>query len=274
MSISISPFSRIVLAAAAPAVLMLTLAGCGAGNLAVATSASNSAVSGRAMGGQQPISSASVQVWAAGVTGYGSQATLLATTSTSNTGSFNFPANSYSCPTTPSTTPLYITATGGNPGNSSGNANGKILLVAMLGQCAAAEAAIVNIDEVTTIAAAYAMSGFIKAANFGLSQTTAAGDSIGTSYSATPTFAASNNNIVGLNNAINTAAILANNPTGISPGTTTNGTVDVAKVNTLANILSYCVNSDPTGGSTNCATLFTDVSPTSSTATPNGNQHI
>jgi hypothetical protein len=138
----------------------------------------------------------------------------------------------------------------------------------MLGSCSAAESAVVHINEMTTVAAAYAMSGFIAPANFGLSTTTAAGDSIGSSYSATPTYAANNNNIVGLNNAVNTAAVLVNNATGFSPGATSNGTVDTVKMNTLADILAYCVNSDPTAGSTHCSTLFADVSPASSAATP------
>jgi hypothetical protein len=249
--------------------LVATLIGCGNGNVISVSGQPSVALTGTAFGGQQPVTSASVQVWAAGVTGYGSQATLLATTSTDSSGSFQFAASAYTCPSAPSSTPLYITATGGNPGNSSGNANPKILLVAMLGSCSTAESASVNINEVTTIAAAYAMSGFIAPVNFGLSATTGAGDSIGSPYSASPTYAAKNNNIVGLNNAVANAGVLANFTTGTSPGTTTNGTVDFAKINTLADILAYCVNSDPTGGGTQCSTLFTDVSPATGTAATN-----
>jgi hypothetical protein len=267
-------FSHLSVRQPVHAILLTSLAamlvGCGYGNpFSVSGGQPSAALSGTAFGGQQPVGSASVQVWAAGVSGYGSQATLLATTSSNSTGGFQFASGAYNCPTAPSTTPLYITATGGNPGNSSGNANPDILLVAMLGSCSSAENAMVNLNEVTTVAAAYAMSGFINPAKFGLSATTAAGDSIGTTYSATPTYAANNNNIVGLNNAVANAGVLANITTGTSPGTTTNGTVDVAKINTLANILAYCVNSDPTGGGTQCSTLFSDVSPSTGTAATN-----
>lgn len=247
-----------------------TLVGCGFGSaFSVSGGQPSAAISGTAFGGQQPVGSSSVQVWSAGVSGYGSQANLLATTSSNSTGGFQFASGAYNCPTSPSTTPLYLTATGGNPGNSSGNPNSKILLVAILGSCSSAESATVNLNEVTTVAAAYALSGFINPAKFGMSATTAAGDSIGTTYSATPTYAANNNNIVGLNNAVANAGVLANIATGSSPGTTTNGTVDVAKIYTLANILASCVNSDPTSGDPQCSTLFTDVSPSTGTAATN-----
>jgi hypothetical protein len=248
--------------------LVATLVGCGYGNPFSMSEQPSPAFSGTVMGGSQIITGASIQAWAAGVSGYGSQATFLASTTSLNDGSFSFGTGAYTCPTNTSI-PVYITATGGNPGNSSGNSNPKILLVAMLGSCSAAANAHVHMNEITTVAAAYAMSGFINPANFGLAAKTAAGDSIGTSYSATPTYAANNNNIVGLNNAVANAGVLANTTNGTSPGTTTNGTVDVAKVNTLANILASCVNSDPTGGATQCSTLFTDVSPSTGTAATN-----
>ena len=266
-------FSHISVCQTARAILLASLAatliGCGFGNPASLSDQTSAAFSGTAFGGQQPVSSASVQIWSAGVSGYGSQATLLATTSTNPSGGFQFASGAFTCPTTPSTTPLYLTATGGNPGNSSGNANSNILLVAILGSCSALPGTFINVNEVTTVAAAYAMSGFIAPANFGLSATTAAGDSIGTTYSSSPTYAAKNNNITGLNNAVGNAGVLANITTGTSPGTTTNGTVDSAKINTLADILAYCVNSDPTGGGTQCSTLFTDVSPATGTAATN-----
>ena len=67
-----------------------------------------------------------------------------------------------------------------------------------------------------------------------------------------------------MNNAFLTAKIMADISTGFSPNANYNAyaTPETAKINTLANILAYCVNSDP-ASSAHCQNLGTTVTPTS-----------
>ena len=104
-------------------------------------------------------------------------------------------------------------------------------------------------NEVSTIATAYAMAGF-------------ATDALHISSSGTALA------LTGIFNADANATNLANLSTGAALATTPagNGTVPQATINTLANILASCVNS--TGpGSTACSTLFTDAESGGSTGT-------
>jgi hypothetical protein len=237
--------------------------GCGVGSEFASTSIAGPALSGRVMGGRQPISGSTVDVWQVGNTGYGSAATLLATVTSGSDGSFSFPATgtgSYTCPST-GTNQLYITASGGNPGNSTGNANPAILLTYALGSCATAQAATgLNVNEVSTVASVFALSGFINPATFGSSGTT--GTTVGSTYTQ-DAIGTSSTNTTGLNNAASTVNTLVTpagiTPGGITPGSATTATVDYQKINTLGNILANCVNSDPTNGDTICSSLFTNV---------------
>lgn len=235
--------------------------GCGIGSEFVSTSIAGPALSGRIMGGRQPISGSTLDLWQVGNTGYGSAATLLATVTSGSDGSFYFPATgtgSYTCPST-GPNQLYITASGGNPGNSTGNANPSILLTYALGSCATAQAATgLNVNEVSTVASVFALSGFINPATFGSSGTT--GTAVGSTYTQ-DAIGTSSTNTTGLNNAVTTVGTLVT-PAGITPGSATTATVDYQKINTLGNILANCVNSDPTSGDTKCSTLFTNVSTT------------
>jgi hypothetical protein len=61
-----------------------------------------------------------------------------------------------------------------------------------------------------------------------------------------------------MRNAFATAANLANLSTGAATPTTAGAVLETAKINTIANILSTCINSD---GTTACQTLFADVTP-------------
>jgi hypothetical protein len=255
---------------AATAVVLLS--GCGTATETAIPAAMNGGFHGLLVGGRQPISGSTITVWATGSTGYGSAATSLASTTSNGSGYFSIPAGTYTCPSL--STPLYITAQGGNPGNTpnGGNPTGDnpdVLLVATLGVCGPAEEnSFIVINEVTTVASAFALSGFMTPANFGTSTNIGIADAIGAPYSATPTFASNNNNLTGLSNAVTTAGTLASMATGGSPGGAANATVDSAKIDTMANVLAACTNTDPVNGSTTCSTLFTQVSPASSTATP------
>jgi streptogramin lyase len=203
-------------------------------------------------GGQQPVSGASVQLYAAGITGYGSAATPLlpSTVTTDATGSFTIPAG-YTCPS--STSQLYIVATGGNPGLVAGTDNPALAEMAALGPCSLHDGqytldpnSFIFINEATTVASVYALSPFMG------------GDAMHIGTSST--------NAVGLANSFQMVNNLVNTMTGEALLTTPagNGTSPQTTVDTLANILSACVNSDGTG--TPCSGLFAAATPSGGTA--------
>jgi hypothetical protein len=226
---------------------LVLLAGCGVSGNVVTPISGSSAISfaGRAMGGQQPVSGAVIQLYASGLGGNGSVAAPLLTRTvvTDADGHFTI-AGDFSCPG--DSAPLYITASGGNPGLPGNVSNSAITLVAAIGSCSNLTASTyININEVTTAAAAWALAPFAQSTTY---------------------VGSSNSNLTGLNNAFLTAGNLAEISTGLSPGLhlPSNATVNSGKVYALANILATCVNSD--GGSP-CTTLFSD-SKLSYTATP------
>ena len=244
--------------------------GCSLTSTAPHTPESNSApVAGILHGGRQPISGAELFMFAADQTAYnhasdslikayttGSYPSTLDTNAadptygdyyitTSSTGAFEFAAAQYSCTAGQQ---VYLYALGGNPGSGVNSAAG---LLAVLGACqsdggfkpysSASEISYVNMNEISTIAAAYAFAGF-------------ATDAVHVSSSNT-TLAAT-----GLTNAFANAANLftitsANNTVALTEPIGGNGTVPQTTIDTLANILAACVNS--TGpSSTACSTLF------------------
>ncbi len=165
-------------------------------------------------------------------------------------GSFTITGD-YTCPS--STSLVYFMASGGNPGIGQGT-NSAIKLVAALGPCGnLTTSTLTNINEITTIGAAFALGQFFTP-TFG--------------SSSADTFGAPSSNSIGITNAFATAATLVNTSTGNpSPTTAANGTNyyltanDQQKINTMGNILADCVNSSgPT--STSCNSLFTAVTPT------------
>jgi hypothetical protein len=232
------------------------LAGCaGFQTTAGNTSTAVAAIKGSVFGGQQPIIGATVQVYAAnasltGAAGYSSLSLPLGTpVLTSVNGNYTLP--SFFCPASPNDQ-IYIVATGGNPGN--GIVNPNLSLMTAVGSCSTYQSASpnVNINEVTTVASTYALAGFMS-------------DYLHVGSSST--------NYTGLVNAFNKVNNLVNTATGAAntitpayatqaPGTTVNtfhSSVPQAELNTLGNILSACVNSDPSTDSS-CSTLFSTVS--------------
>jgi hypothetical protein len=203
-------------------------------------------------GGQQPISGASLQLYAVGRTGYGSSATPLLSSPvmTDATGAFSITGD-YTCPT--SSSQLYIVATGGNPGLAPGTNNPAIAMMSALGPCTLNggqltldPTSFIWINEVTTVASVYALSGFMG------------GDAthVGTS----------NTNAIGIANAIGLVNNLVDPTAGAALTTTLagNGTAPQATINALGNTLAACVNSDGTG--TPCSALFTAATPSGGTA--------
>jgi hypothetical protein len=194
---------------------------------------------GNVHGGQQPVNGATIQLYTVGVSGEHSASTpLIAAGSVMSDANGNFSiTGKYDCTTIPATQ-VYIVATGGDPGAGTNTA---LSLMAALGSCATLQAnaatTFIQINEVTTVAAAYALAPFASDYTH-----------IGNSGFASP------NVIV---DAFMNAALLANNSTGTAGGAglATGVTIPVSEINTLANIIASCVNT--TGAaSSQCSTLF------------------
>jgi len=236
--------------------LILLLTGC-SGSSSVSTSTQSNAVRGTALqgrvhGGQQPIIGASVYLFAANTAGSGNASiSLLSSASgtsrdsignyyvtTDSSGTFSI-SGDYTCPST--TSQLYLYAVGGNPGAGTNSAAG---LMAALGTCPAngtlPPSLYILMNEVSTIATAYAISGYasdathVSSSGLALAQT-----GLANAFAAVPNL-----------ETLSTGAALATTPAG-------NGIVPQAEINTLANILASCINSaEP--GSAACTTLFSN----------------
>jgi len=249
----------------------LALTGCADGTFRAPStspvSSGSATIEGRVHGGQQPIAGAHVYLFAANTSGYGgpgiapstsnqSMSLLNATYTgysdsigayvpTDNSGNFSITATEYGC--TPNTQ-VYLYALGGNPGLTSGTDNTAAGLLAALGNCPTAgnflaATPYVVINEVSTVATAYAFAGFASDATHVSSSGTALAQT-------------------GIANAFATATNLETLSTGVALATTPagNGTVPQSTIDTLANILAACVNTNGavTGPAnpTPCYTLF------------------
>jgi len=215
--------------------LATLLIGCGTGASTAADLAGAQKVikvSGVVHGGQPPVSGAAIQLYTVGIGGLKSASTpLIASTApTGSDGSFNI-TGAFSCT---NATQVYIVSTGGNTGSGT---NSSIALAAALGPCTSLNSGTyIVINEVTTIAAAYALAPFASdIAHIG----------------------ATGSNPTGLVNAFANAALLANTAIGAAGGASVPAgvTVPVAEINTLANIVSACVNTVG-ASSPACTSLF------------------
>jgi hypothetical protein len=213
-----------------------------------------SPIQGDVHGGQQPVTGAHIYLFAANPAGYGSSSiSMLDPTHpgiasdavggyvlTDKFGSFSI-SGDYTCTAGQQ---VYLLALGGNPGLPAGQVNPALALVSAFGACPegqtnfASTIPYVEMNEVTTVAAAYGLSGFMT-------------DSTHLGYSSTP------GALQGIATAFLTVNNLVDPATGVAriqnvPG---NGTVPQAEINSLANLLVNCVNSDGTAG---CAQLFSN----------------
>jgi hypothetical protein len=225
------------------------------------------ALTGTVYGGQQPLVGAHVYLFAANTTGYGgagiagsssnASVSLISASetgtsdsvgayvATGSNGAFSLTGD-YSCS---SGQQLYMYVLGGT--------NAAAGLMAAIGSCPASgsPAIAVTVNEVTTIAAAYALAGFATDATHISSSGTALAK-------------------VGIANAFSNAANLANVSTGMVLATSQGGDVfvPVSTVNTLANILAACVSSAGAVSGpvspTSCYTLFYNALPNGSAGTP------
>jgi len=261
--------------------LLSSVAGCAiAGSSVKTVTTGTSAIStpeGRVHGGNQPVTGASIKLYAVGTpatgSGYGVGATPLLTSPVTTDGNGYFSISTlYTCPTP--TTQVYIVASGGNPGLSGNNPN--LAMMAALGPCPAggnllATIPFIDINEVTTVAAVWSLQQFMAAP----ATTTALAPKIGaptTTYSNSTTSLAVKSGVIGLTNAFTTASVLAAVSNGQSPNPTyaAYATPETAKINTLADILAPCINSTGgvSGDSSACGTLFAAVMPSGSAFAP------
>ena len=250
------------LSAGLSSVLLATfLTGCGVDSSGASASAATAiSIQGNVHGGQQPVVGSHVYLLAANTTGYGNPAVSILVPSstglsdsvggyvlTAADGSFSL-SGEYTCT---ANTQVYLYALGGNPGAGTNSAAG---FLATLGQCPSSGSfgssiPYIFVNEVSTVATAYAISGFaVDATHVSSSGSALAQTGIANAF-------ANEGNLVNLT----TGAALTVTPA-------TNGSVPQTTLNTLANVLASCVNS--TGpGSGQCSVLFADAKSGGSTGT-------
>ncbi|HZL27700.1 MAG TPA: phospholipase D-like domain-containing protein [Acidobacteriaceae bacterium] len=228
--------------------LLALLAGCSAPTQQTTTVSGDTplAVRGHIHGGQQPVSGASVQLYAVGATGdYSAAAPLLATAATTD-GSGNFSiTNQYNCGTA---TEVFIVATGGKPDGIHTNPN--LALMAALGPCSALTSdTVINIDELGTVAAVSALHLFMSSPT-----------NIGSSAYDAPS----------LLQDFTLATQLVDTASGTSPGgnVPSGFSVPSSLINTIGDIAAACVNSPggSAGDGSACGKLFTLATPPAGTA--------
>ena len=279
----------------ASAFCVTSLTGCGAnGNftqgLSPDTATSVAGLSGTVHGGPNPVTGATVTLYATQTTaspssannyGYGVAGEVLGTTTTGSGGDFSFTGSETACPAGQQ---AYIVAAGGHTGSNS--ANTAAVLMAALGPCSSitegsgAGATTVIINEPTTIAAAYALGQFMSVTGSG-SSTVVNISAPANNNAATPTCTVVSNATTacaasGLAHAFLNAATLVNSTTGTANSTVSGNSTAVvpqALINTLANTVEACVNSSGSG-STACTTLmgysnYANLNPSISTAPTN-----
>jgi streptogramin lyase len=238
------------------------LSGCSLSSTAGPTPDAGPAIHGVVHGGQNPIVGAQVYLFAANTTLYGGSSKSLLTNvpgqtnlnavggplvgdyfaSTGTGGAFSI-SSDYTCT---GGQQVYLYVLSGNSGSGTNTAAG---LLAALGTCPGGTGSTGNtfssglyvvVNEVSTVATAYAVAGFATdAVHVSSSGTALATTGIANAFA----------NVANME-ALGTGVALATTPAG-------NGSVPHAEIYTLANILASCVNS--TGpGSTACTTLFAD----------------
>jgi hypothetical protein len=210
---------------------------------------------GVVMGGQQPVAGISLQLYAVGVTGYGSAATPLFTpgaVTTTPSGNFTFP--SFTCPDQNSM--VYLVGTGGQPiaavGTTPAVTNANLALMVGLGTCSNLGGnTFIDMNELTTVASVWALSPFMTGiANIG--SPASAGNTLVPSQGLVNAFASINKLV-----AVGTGTVVAS---------TAAVTLPTNKINTLADVIENCVNSAGSSYS-GCSTLFSLAGGSSTTDT-------
>jgi hypothetical protein len=239
---------------------LLPVAGCAIGTAAgPALNPAPDRLGGTVFGGQQPIAGATIAIYEVGSTAYGvASTTPKATTTSDANGNFLFgtdAAGTYTC--TAANTPMYLVATGGSSNGYSVNVS--LAMLALIPTCAAGKTSTFTLNEVVTAASILAAAPFLG---------TSLGTGVVPQIGGTCTSCAAGVYNQGLVNAFsNTFPALVDSASGIALSSATASGVTVtretAKLNTIANVLAACINSDGATGSTEtvstCGQLFTAV---------------
>ena len=217
---------------------LLATVGCGVQQRNLVPAASQG-IGGAVHGGQQPVSGATISLYAASTASDGAAASSLLSSAvfSQSDGSFSI-TGSYSCPSADAN--VYLVASGGNPGLGGSLSNPALSLMAALGRCGAlGPQTFISINEVTTVGAIAALAPFMTS-----------GAGVGASSAHTQLLA----------NAFMLASEYVNVASGSAPGSSVPAgtTVPSSTINTLADILAACVNSagGTAGDGTPCGTLF------------------
>jgi hypothetical protein len=283
--------SSVVCSAVVSAVALAMMSGCGIGDgpSVAPTAVTLPAMQGIVHGGANPIIGALVTLYetqtsattcTSSCSTYGSAGLSLGTATTGANGGFTF-ATGYTCTSTEYaymvvTEPASMNTT---TGDTAQNANG--VLMAALGSCsnlgsASSQAATtVFINELSTVAAAYALGNFISVSGSTGAQVVGVGAPYTNAATGSCTVAANVTSACtaaglahGFANAANLVSAVGFSsavPTGAAytaPPSNALGLVPQALLNSLGNVLQSCVNS--TGGttaSTNCGMFFSAVKP-------------
>jgi len=242
---------------------LLLLAACGSGgsgpnstsnstpSSATSGAAADNGLSGVVHGGQAPITGSTLTLYAAGAPASAAPTTL-DTVTTDTSGNFSF---KYSCPSASAL--IYVVASGGSAG---GGSNPAIELMAALGPCDSLPSFIV-VNELTTVAAVYALNGFSSVNGKGGSLSGCVDCVAGADGDMTQL----HGNSPAIGNALATAALLVDvangDPAAFLPSaeSCTAGSPPIncsalGRLTALGNSLAACVNS--AGGSVQCTDLF------------------
>ncbi len=219
--------------------LALLTTGCNLSQFSATSTAATpmAKIAGNIHGGNQPVSGAVIQLYAANTTTLKGASTALLTTAVLSDSGGNFTiTGDYTCPTP--TTLVYLVATGGNPGLSGTVNNTGIALMTVLGTCGSlSSSTFITLNELTTVAAVETLAPFM--ADFA---------HIGSSSS----------NAIGLTGAFSSAAALVDFSTGKLTAAPAGVTTPSLLIDTLADIISTCINTSggAAGDGTACGKLF------------------
>ena len=254
------------------------------------------AIRGNVHGGVYPIQGATIRLMETQSNGYGGAAKQLLQTTSDNGGYFTFPDTGWTCD---SNQFAYITVTSGHTSSNATNNNvGQIGVIGGCGEFLASRSEVdlvnVYVSELSTIAAAYALRGFITVDNtnaasgqqiFNISAPPNNNAPSGVCTFTAPTTCVAAGLAHGFQNAYNLVDSVTYGPGQFPSGQArstppTNGFayVPAAMINTLGNVLQSCVDSPggtvaslstyvPGGtGSSRCGDLFYWATPPGGTA--------
>lgn len=279
------PFAVLVFFALLPVCGVITGCGMDLGSVQEPQVLPGHLIRGNVHGGVYPIQNATVRLMETQTNGYGGAAKQLLQTTSDAGGFFTFPDTGWSCD---SNQFAYITVTSGHTATNATNNN--VGQIGIIGNCGKVLSTVAQIDavqvyvsELSTIAAAYALRGFITVDDtnasgggqiINISAPAANNAAAGACVYYAPTTCIAAGLAHGFENAFNLVDSVnfgGDLPSGAARTTTpTNqyGYVPQSVINTLANILQSCVDSPGGGvpnpltympgapGSTHCGDLF------------------